>query len=31
MMMSCTSCARWREAKAVIAEADSFLGLGGEN
>jgi hypothetical protein len=31
LVMSCTSCARWREAKAVIAEADRFLGLGGEN
>ena len=25
LVMSCTSCARWREAKAVIAEADSLL------
>ena len=28
MMMSITSCARWREAKAVIAEADRLLGEG---
>ena len=26
LVMSCTSCARWREAKVVIAEADSLLG-----
>ena len=26
MMMSITSCARWREAKAVVAEADRLLG-----
>lgn len=25
LVMSCTSCARWREAKGVIAEADSLL------
>lgn len=25
LVMSCTSCARWREAKAVVAEADSLL------
>ena len=25
LVMSCTSCTRWREAKAVIAEADSLL------
>ena len=25
LVMSCTSCARWREAKVVIAEADSLL------
>jgi hypothetical protein len=25
LVMSCTSCARWREAKEVIAEADSLL------
>ena len=25
LVMSCSSCARWREAKAVIAEADSLL------
>ena len=25
LVMSCTSCAHWREAKAVIAEADSLL------
>ena len=25
LVMSCTSCARWREAKAVIAEAESLL------
>ena len=25
LVMSCTSCACWREAKAVIAEADSLL------
>ena len=23
LLMSCTSCARWREAKGVVAEADS--------
>ena len=28
LVMSCTSCARWREAKAVIAEADSLLVYG---
>ena len=28
LVMSCTSCTRWREAKAVIAEADSLLGEG---
>ena len=28
LVMSCTSCARWREAKGVIAEADSLLGEG---
>lgn len=28
MMMSITSCARWREAKAVVAEADRLLGEG---
>ncbi len=28
MLMSITSCARWREAKAVIAEADRLLGEG---
>ena len=28
LVMSCTSCARWREAKAVIAEADSLLEKG---
>ena len=28
MMMSITSCARWREAKVVIAEADRLLGEG---
>ena len=26
LVMSCTSCARWREAKAVIAEAERLLG-----
>lgn len=26
MLMSITSCARWREAKAVVSEADSLLG-----
>ena len=26
LVMSCTSCARWCEAKMVIAEADSLLG-----
>ena len=25
LVMSCTSCARWREAKGVVAEADSLL------
>ena len=25
LVMSCISCARWREAKAVIAEADRLL------
>ena len=25
LVMSCTSCARWRKAKAVLAEADSLL------
>ena len=25
LVMSCTSCARWRDAKGVIAEADSLL------
>lgn len=25
LVMSCTSCARWREAKTVVAEADSLL------
>ena len=25
LVMSCTSCARWREAKAVVSEADSLL------
>ena len=25
LVMSCTSCARWREAKAVIAEAERLL------
>ena len=28
LVMSCTSCARWREAKAVIAEADRLLVYG---
>ena len=28
LVMSCTSCTRWREAKAVIAEADSLLVYG---
>ena len=28
LVMSCTSCARWREAKMVIAEADRLLGEG---
>ena len=28
MLMSITSCARWREAKAVVAEADGLLGEG---
>ena len=28
LVMSCSSCARWREAKAVIAEADSLLAKG---
>ena len=28
MLMSITSCARWREAKAVVAEADRLLGEG---
>ena len=28
LVMSCTSCARWREAKGVVAEADSLLGEG---
>ena len=28
LVMSCISCARWREAKAVIAEADSLLVYG---
>ena len=30
LVMSCTSCARWREAKAVIVEADGLL-EGGKN
>ena len=25
LVMSCTSCARWREAKGVVVEADSLL------
>ena len=28
LVISCTSCARWREAKGMIAEADSLLGEG---
>ena len=28
LVMSCTSCARWREAKAVVKEADSLLVYG---
>lgn len=28
LVMSCTSCARWREAKGVIVEADSLLANG---
>lgn len=28
LVMSVTSCARWREAKAIVSEADSLLGMG---
>ena len=28
LVMSCSSCARWREAKAVIVEADGLLANG---
>ena len=28
LVMSCTSCARWRDAKAVVSEADSLLEYG---